>query len=910
MRGTFYDSGEVWMMCAKAALFTITLLAASLVVCAYPSFVHAANGPSQIVWGDRIEDPDTGKYLSSDQIYIEHGETYAVPIGVSKEVYVQVQQIQDGSITPFLEDAYGPLYFIPDPQSGVRQYVETIGGYLGAQELAWEHPGMYELDVYLQPPPILSDRTPMWERVLSVLIGEIAHAQTGDEFVGTIRFTITDENDAPPACTQDCFSNVLFLPGIEASRLYRPRVIGDGEDRLWEPNANSDIEDLFLNAEGESVRDDVYTKERDIFDELPDGENIYTSFIAEMDDLKEQGAISDWEPIAYDWRLSLDDILAYGNDVEGKIYYSGQYRATSTPYIIQELRHLAATSKSGKVTLIAHSNGGLVAKRLTEVLGEEAESLIDKMIFVAVPQAGTPMAIAAGMHGHDQSHVFGLVTNEETARAFAKNSPMEYHLLPSAQYFTQVDDPVVTFDPSLTELVSVYGEVIHSQERLHAFLAGSVGKVDPQTGDTHRPIQFNDPMLSNAETLHDDLDNWTPPSGVELIQIAGWGVPKTVSGITYRKKGDDTTYEPNFTIDGDGTVVVPSALWTSESAGAVNYWLNLRNYSINRPLETLGGFFPFNHGDILEVEPLLSLISDSITENTKALNDYVYFSTEPPPSTQTRLRFALHSPLTLNLYDDQGRHTGMSTTTGQLEEQIPGTYYEEFGDVKYLFVDTSASFRIVMEGTGTGAFTFVVSELQGNNVVASTTFSDIPVTPQTLVSMTISAGLASASDMSVDTDGDGAIDSQYASSTGDLVAPPAEPDSDPAPAPTVGSGGGGGNGPPISLNIQSDVATSTPVVATTTAAPSSEAISTGTIQTATATTTITDATTTAIARPGIAKVTRVVRSASKPIVAVAQKPILPKQSTQTAVAAQSTGGGLWSKIFHWIIEKTSEIFRN
>jgi pimeloyl-ACP methyl ester carboxylesterase len=50
--------------------------------------------------------------------------------------------------------------------------------------------------------------------------------------------------------------------------------------------------------------------------------------------------------------------------LDGKIYYRGTNAATSTPYIIQELRRLAATSKTGKVTIIAHSNGGLLAKAL------------------------------------------------------------------------------------------------------------------------------------------------------------------------------------------------------------------------------------------------------------------------------------------------------------------------------------------------------------------------------------------------------------------------------------------------------------------------------------------------------------------------------------------------------------------
>ncbi|KKW08090.1 MAG: hypothetical protein UY44_C0019G0010, partial [Candidatus Kaiserbacteria bacterium GW2011_GWA2_49_19] len=337
-------------------------------------------------------------------------------------------------------------------------------------------------------------------------------------------------NDGPPPCAKDCFSNVLFLPGIESSRLYRAQVVGNEEKKLWEPGVNDELRDLWLTTEGESIRD-VYTKENDVVDELPVvGKNIYKSLISKMDEMKTQEKIKDWKAIPYDWRLSLDDVLSYGNNVGGKIYYSGNNRATSTPYIIQELRRLAKNSKSKKVTVIAHSNGGLVAKRLTEILGDEASQLIDKMILVAVPQVGTPMAIAAGLHGYDQAHLGGLITDEEDARTFSSTTPMIYNLMPSAGYLAQVKDAVVKFEISLalSDWIDNYGNLIRSENELRDFLTGYFGKVDAKTGDIDQPIKMNYSMLTDAEEIHAMLDAWTPPDGISLIQIAGWGVPKTV----------------------------------------------------------------------------------------------------------------------------------------------------------------------------------------------------------------------------------------------------------------------------------------------------------------------------------------------------------------------------------------------
>lgn len=567
-------------------------------------------------------------------------------------------------------------------------------------------------------------------------------------------------SSAPPQCTQECYSNVLFLPGIEGSRLYRHDYAG-GTEKLWEPFGDGNVRDLYLSENGEGLRDDVYAKERDILDEQPGGLNIYKSFIGKMDELTADGTIQDWEPIAYDWRLSLDDLLRYGNDVDGRLYYTGLLRATSTPYIIQELRRLAATSKTRKVTIVAHSNGGLLAKRLTEALGPEASALIDKMIFVAVPQVGTPYATYVGMHGQNVGPG-GIAASRSVTRPFASTSPMFYHLLPSAGYFTSVEDPVVTFGSSLPDWQSRYGSEIDSQESLHAFLTDSYGRVDAETGDVNQPVQLKDALLTSAESLHADLDNWTPPTGVQLTQIAGWGVPSTLSKLNYVSSNSTITPVASTTIDGDGIVVVPSALWTSSVDGAMNYLVDLQRYNKDNSISTGFGFFPFEHGRILEATKVIDFVTDQITESQESLASYTYFSTIAPPSNKPRLRYTLHSPLSLNAYDGEGRHTGISTTTNQIEWQIPGSYYAEYGDVKYLFTDPDVPVHVVMEGYDTGTFTLEVEELLGDDVQTFTTWQDMPVTTDTEVTIDQPGDFSTLSPLTIDKNGDGVVDYEIA----------------------------------------------------------------------------------------------------------------------------------------------------
>ena len=166
---------------------------------------------------------------------------------------------------------------------------------------------------------------------------------------------------------------VLFLPGFEGSRLYKPGFLIENE--LWEPNRDNDGKLLEFDADGNSINQNIYTKVGDIINKtysrfpLPIIQlNIYDTFTGDMDALKSDGTINDWEPIAYDWRLPYDQILDSGKVTGDEISYLS---ATSSPYIIQELKRLAGISKTGKVTIVAHSNGGLLAKDLMIKLQNE-----------------------------------------------------------------------------------------------------------------------------------------------------------------------------------------------------------------------------------------------------------------------------------------------------------------------------------------------------------------------------------------------------------------------------------------------------------------------------------------------------------------------------------------------------------
>ena len=589
------------------------------------------------------------------------------------------------------------------------------------------------------------------------------------------------DGEINPNCVADCFSNVLFLPGLGGSRLYRPGLVG--EDRLWEPNSLNDIPQLGLSSTTyESNNIDIYARgivDQTFFrvDDWP-GTNTYENFIDFMDDeVVGVGIIREWETLSYDWRNELNDILTRGTvvgktDGEENISYTG---STSTPYILQELRRLARSSRTGKVTLLTHSNGGLLAKELLRVLEATNDPLlekIDKLILVASPQVGTPEAIAALLHGTTK-------IAKGTAREFSENMPAAYHLLPSRSYFTAVTTPTIAFSDDIanvSDLADLAGSSIADYDNLIDFMTGRGGRWnEPNAGDIDTPNVVKEDLLNYADGVHDLLDGWIPPSHIEVIQIAGVGI-KTVGGIEYDDCDipfcadtlnhlDRTILE---TVRGDGTVVVPSALWMSTSTP------NVERYYVD--IDSNNTAFKRNrdHASILEIDSLQKFLKN-LFQGDRIFPDNIILSTEPAIDDVSYFDFRLHSPVQAHLYDASGNHTGLiqnpdpSSEIRLYEKNIPNSYYREFGEVKYAGTESMASTTLVLQGEELGTFTLEVDTTLGDTVIKTTVFNTIPVTAISIATMDVQS-LNTIPLLLLDVNGDGTTDTTFTGGEGDAQA--------------------------------------------------------------------------------------------------------------------------------------------
>ncbi|MFZ2882248.1 MAG: hypothetical protein WA019_04190, partial [Candidatus Moraniibacteriota bacterium] len=595
--------------------------------------------------------------------------------------------------------------------------------------------------------------------------------ESGEQLIGAV--SIRGFSSTRWALFPDETANVLFLPGIKASYLYKNE--SDDEDQLWPPTYfGDDITELALDENGESL-ESVYAQ--GIIRELPvTGKNIYESFAQKLEDLKETRNINDYNLYAYDWRRNVEDIA-------------------SDESLTAEIERLAINSQNNKVTIVAHSNGGLLAKAITQRLEEMGnENIIDKLVFVGTPQMGTPISILSMLYGYDEASPLGILISQKKARTLAENMPGAYGLLPSKEYINRLEEPLVDFssidmshETRYRTFKDVYGEGIGNGEfeKFQDFLAGKIdGREKPTEDKIELENVLRENLLGQAFDTHENLDSWAPPENIKVIQIAGWGLD-TISGVKYTQKekincypvngklpsctasGEyEPIYEPVWTLDGDKVVTTPSALMIPRKNNSVEkYWVDLHRYNEDPIFNKNQG-----HGNIFEVSDVQQFVL-SIIENknySSLLPEYIDDSRpEDYDNAKPRIRMSLYSPLDIHLYDENEKHTGPNeiidenNTKGIIfEEGIPNSYYQQFGEQKYVGFPGGEKIRVEMEGYNDGVYTLKLEEVafaqnEEEIILHTITFSNLPVSKDTDVILEIPKnGLANLPKLTADFDGD------------------------------------------------------------------------------------------------------------------------------------------------------------
>ena len=175
------------------------------------------------------------------------------------------------------------------------------------------------------------------------------------------------------------------------------------------------------------------------------------------------------------------------------------------------------------------------------------------------------------------------------------------------------------------------------------------------------------------------------------------------------------------------------------------YYLNLKIYN-DRP-----GSLNKDHVDIFEVPYLFDLIHNILKKDV-ALPEYFTLSS-PGVSSYTVLK--MRSPVSIDIYDEDGLHTGLvkGEEADEVEMNIPNSLYLEFMDDKYIVVPTEGNYKLKLKGFSSGIFTLeeeITDEEEGNRTIL---FKDIPTSSNLLGEVDIMSGIL-ASSISLDEDGD------------------------------------------------------------------------------------------------------------------------------------------------------------
>jgi hypothetical protein len=553
-----------------------------------------------------------------------------------------------------------------------------------------------------------------------------------------------------------CCSSVLFVPGLEASRLAidDKRIFGTSTSQLWEPITNAQVQNLYLNSQGDSIGKNIHAT--GIVSTAIGIEPIYQKFIDAMNGLVKEGTIANWLPYPYDWRLPI------AKAATGMI-------GTST--VVQTIEQMASTSKTGKVTIVAHSNGGLVTKMIYDALRAKGEAgLVDKILFVAVPEIGTPQALPGLLHGDNQEIANGYILSASVARGLGINMSSAYSLLPDQNYFNIVPQAIIDFASSTMAGMdfSKYFPTIASYAKMKSFIAdASHGSLsDP----TNIPVQGNAALFPQAESVHSVLDAWKPASSTALVAIAGWGLPTDVAMTYYQKIvcavktfliktcSNELQVSKDMSHVGDGVVTATSSLYSSSTKQV----FNIGAYDADTGQKIV-------HADILQADPVITAIKTDIGAASTSTGIPYITSTIPDYKFPDDIIIAVHSPADINIYDKAGNHTGPipnpipGSDLDAYENNIPGSMYEETGDGVQVILPYKPDYTVDLDGTGIGGVTVTTDVVKASDgtPVSSASFEGMVVTPLThmeLVSGTGTAETTTYKTIKIDEDGDGIFD--------------------------------------------------------------------------------------------------------------------------------------------------------
>lgn len=222
---------------------------------------------------------------------------------------------------------------------------------------------------------------------------------------------------------------IIFVPGIKGSELF------EGDNKRWFPSTQKDVD--LLNIKNELEAPSILRQV------TPYGIKQMTHVIYKglLDEYGDQGL----SLFPYDWRKSIFTHVG-----------------TLADKIINE-----ANASGEKVTLVAHSMGGMLAKlAIQEVYERQEIEKIQKFISIGTPWHGSPDSYKALLYGEpgifeNLKEILQFIT-VEGSRELARMFPSVYQLLPSEKYFDHSDGKFIITDNDMGITYDTFKTIIQN----------------------------------------------------------------------------------------------------------------------------------------------------------------------------------------------------------------------------------------------------------------------------------------------------------------------------------------------------------------------------------------------------------------------------------------------------------------
>jgi hypothetical protein len=468
---------------------------------------------------------------------------------------------------------------------------------------------------------------------------------------------------------------VIIVPGILGSTLNEKGLLFNKE--IWPDPAtyiadpiDEQLNDLKMDETGSSIKDIFAT---DIIRNIGTM-NFYGGLI---DYLKANGyeENKDLFVFPYDWRLDLDQVV--GDDFPCEA-------TTTLKCLIDEVKQ---KTNSNKVDIVAHSMGGLVVKDYVAKFGQDS---VDKFIAIATPHLGAPKAAKILEYGDNLDFkIWGVgVLNESKIKEISLQMPSIYQLLPSQEYFNLSGDG--------------YGYYLYNNSGNN--LQGELNYNDSLSYLLASNNKITSYFVNKNSLLHSAIDD------VEInnsYNISGCGIPTIGQIQNLGKKAFLWDKYGLEYVDGDGTVPLKSA----DYFGDKKYYFSGKNHSQIPGADEVKDFvylvlnnqeaeYPFTQSANFKTDDSICGISGKVIE--------------------------YHCPVEMNIYDDQGNHTGLAAN-GDIENNIPGVQYDIIDGNKFAFLPADGNYQITGTAVGTGTLEVAIKTVENNQYINTEYFDSIPL---------------------------------------------------------------------------------------------------------------------------------------------------------------------------------------